>query len=125
MTRLSIPLSTDATFSDRELDWDPVRASWRVSEKEYGSVRWHLDNEPSPRDMAELHAFFDLPQSVAATGLRDLSPPELVRLHEASQTGVRIRIALCDRCGNHWALSKLEGDSWVEYGRPCQASRAQ
>lgn len=82
-------LYPDVEFSDRELGWDEASHRWRLSDKEYGSVTWELDRNPTKAALEGLREFFEIP--VASIGaLADLSPGELAAIHSQSHEPARI-----------------------------------
>ena len=117
-----IILPTDVEFSDRELDWVETTHQWRLSDKEYGSVAWEFDRDPSELDLLELRYFFEVPGDSNLDTLVRLSPGELATLHANSNEPARIKAMKCEMCGQHWIVYKLSGTTWLKYGRKCHNS---
>ena len=128
-------LSPDVEFSDRELNWDEASHRWRLSDKEYGSVTWELDRNPTKAALEGLREFFEIP--VASLGaLADLSPGELAAIHSQSHEPARIRAQRCETCGQHSIIYKrstldhlqaiaiiykLSRGTWLKYGLRCES----
>lgn len=121
MSDFRIVLHPDAEFSDRELDWVEAGHEWRLSDKEYGSVTWEVDRNPTQPDLEALRDFFEVPGDSALDALADLSPGELSAIHARSNEPPRIIARRCEAYGQHWIVYKLSGATWLKYGRKCDA----
>lgn len=119
MSDFRIILPPDVEFSDRELDWAEASHRWRLSDKEYGSVTWELDRNPTETALEALRDFFEIPRDFTLDALAKLSPGELAAIHSQSNEPPRIRVARCEACGQHWIVYKLSGATWLKYGRKC------
>lgn len=120
MSDFRLVLYPDVEFSDRELGWDEASHRWRLSDKEYGSVTWELDRNPTKAALEGLREFFEIP--VASIGaLADLSPGELAAIHSQSHEPARIGAQRCETCGQHWIIYKLSRGTWLKYGLRCDS----
>jgi hypothetical protein len=117
--RVVLPTGSDSDAT-RELDWEREPNRWRLSEKEYGEVRWTQDLEPSASDLDFLRTFFRIRRMLDPSILAQLSPGELALLHSTGQSNERVLASLCEACGLHWTIYRLEDDgNWHRYGRTC------
>lgn len=120
MADFRIALPDDANgLAQRELDWDRETSLWTVSEREYGSARWDMGMAPSAWDLGHILVFFRMTDPVREENLARMTPGECVLTHTA-QTGMKDLVAeLCQDCGEHWLVYRLEDASWRLYGRTC------
>jgi hypothetical protein len=115
-----ILLSPDREFSDRELDWLEASRRWRLSDKEYGSVTWEFDRNPTEIDLIELRDFFEVSRHfVTLDAIAKLNPGELATIHAQSNDPPRIRATRCEVCDRHWVVYKLSDETWLKYGLKC------
>lgn len=113
-------LSPDVEFSDRELDWLEDRHLWRLSDKEYGSVTWELDRNPTETTLEALRDFFEISTAYPLNLLAKRSPGELAVIHSETNKPPRIRATRCETFSQHWIVYKLSDGTWFKYGRKCQ-----
>ena len=121
MSDFRIVLPPDVEFSDRELDWVEAGHEWRLSDKEYGSVTWEVNRNPTQHDLEALRDFFEVPGDSALDALAELSPGELSAMHARLNQAPRIIARRCEVCGQHWIVYKQSGATWLKYGRECDA----
>lgn len=123
MTDFRVPLPDVVdSESERELDWEDDTKQWRLSEKDYGDVRWSQNIDPPGDDLSYLRAFFLIERWLSPKEMATLSPGELAAIHAAESQTRRVLAALCDECGSHWIIFKSEDQSWRRYGRTCNYS---
>jgi hypothetical protein len=116
--RVPLPSLRDEAIT-RELDWDREVNLWTLSEREYGDSAWVQNLKPSEADVDHLLEFFRLVQQLSPESLIRLSPGEMAHLHRSSHRSPTVVATLCEECGNHWIVYRLEENQWRRYGRSC------
>jgi hypothetical protein len=121
--RVPLPDAPDSE-TDRELDWEGDIKQWRLSEKDYGDVRWTQNLDPPGDDLSYLRVFFAVERWLSPKDMTSLSPGELAAIHAQESSPRTVLAALCSDCNLHWTIFKFEsGDhSWHRYGRTCSYS---
>lgn len=120
MTDFRVVLPEDsASNTTRELDWEQRPHQWRLSEKGYGELRWEQGLAPSLKDLDYLRDFFKISRTLDHSWLAGASPGELVQIHGVEFAEPQVLTGLCEACGLHWLVFRLEEHSWHRYGRTC------
>jgi hypothetical protein len=120
MSDFRVRLGTTPEGGERELDWDSDHRNWSLSEREPGEA-WVEHLTPTHGDWQLLRQFFQVPDELADSVLRGLSPGELVAVHTVASRERRVVAELCDQCGSHWVIYRFDQDrnTWRRFGRTC------
>jgi len=126
MSDFRIPVSSNDSDWDYELDWDESDSRWTLSVRESGlGTAWQMDLSLEPHHYDVLRSFFAVADAeLDGHSLESLNPAELTLISHNHKKNSSVHAMLCKKCGKHWLIFRRNrpNSDWVVFGRDCDYS---